>query len=78
MYFPNKQGMAESSALFLYVLPDLGSIHRWPVRVIYIFFSDPFSPKDREEAQISVNLTLAFSSNCQAIRRHTRALGNSG
>lgn len=79
MYFTSEEGMAESSALFRYVIPDLRRIHRWPTRIIYIIiFSDPFSLKGREEAQISVNLTLPFSRNCQAIWRYPRALEKSG
>lgn len=79
MYFTNEQAMAESSALLLYVISDFGSIHRGPVRIIYIIFSsDPFSFKGREEAQISVNITLQFSRNYQAIWRHPRTLENSG
>lgn len=79
MYFTSEQCMVESSTLFLYVIPDLGSIHRWPTRAIYVsLLSDPFSLKWREEAQIPAILTLPFSRNCQTIRRQPRALENSG
>lgn len=60
--------MAESSALFPYVVSDFGSIHGWPVKVTSIFFiSDLFSLKGREEAQISANIKLSFWRNYHTI-----------
>lgn len=56
MYFTNDQGLAGSSALCLPITPDFGSTRGWPVRQIWIFSSDPFILKGREQTQISPNL----------------------
>lgn len=57
MYFTNDQGLAGSSTLCLPMTLDFGSTHGWPVRQIWIFSSDPFIRKGREQTQISLNLT---------------------
>lgn len=39
------------------MLADCGSIHGWPMRANFIFTSDPFSLKGREQTQSSLTPT---------------------